>query len=133
MTLSRRGLFGVFASALAAPAIVRVESLMRLAPTEIIRAPSISMRMIEDYAVGDDQLVSRLDVLYNYLHIRPEWKYIPQEIPAALTLDDYAARVMGPSIDKFVAQQQKIFEDAVMDGSSAGGLAGLLGATSPLE
>ncbi len=133
MTLSRRGLLGVFASALAAPAIVKVESLMRLSPTEIIRAPAISMRMIEEYAVGNDQLVSRLDVLYGYLHIKPEWEYLPQEIPAALTLDDYATRVMGPHIDKFVAQQRKVFEDAIMNGSSAGGLAGLLRATSPLE
>jgi len=35
--LSRRGLIGSLISLTAAPAIVRVESLMKLAPTEIIK------------------------------------------------------------------------------------------------
>lgn len=34
---------------------------------------NISMRMITDYTVGTDQLITRLDVLYGYLYIRPEW------------------------------------------------------------
>jgi len=33
----------------------------------------ISMRMITDYMIGTDQLITRLDVLYGYLWIRPEW------------------------------------------------------------
>lgn len=33
----------------------------------------ISMRMITDYVIGTDQLVTRLDVLWGYLYIRPEW------------------------------------------------------------
>lgn len=33
----------------------------------------ISMRMVTDYMIGTDQLVTRLDVLYGYLWIRPEW------------------------------------------------------------
>lgn len=33
----------------------------------------ISMRMITDYVIGTDQMVTRLDVLYGYLYIRPEW------------------------------------------------------------
>jgi hypothetical protein len=33
----------------------------------------ISMRMVTDYFIGTDQLITRLDVLYGYLWIRPEW------------------------------------------------------------
>lgn len=33
----------------------------------------ISMRMITDYIPGTDQKVTRLDILYGYLFIRPEW------------------------------------------------------------
>lgn len=34
---------------------------------------NISMRMITDYTIGTDQLITRLDVLYGYLYVRPEW------------------------------------------------------------
>jgi hypothetical protein len=33
----------------------------------------VSMRMITAYIAGTDQMVTRLDVLYGYLWIRPEW------------------------------------------------------------
>ena len=33
----------------------------------------VSMRMVTDYFIGTDQLITRLDVLYGYLWIRPEW------------------------------------------------------------
>lgn len=33
----------------------------------------VSMRMVTDYFIGSDQLITRLDVLYGYLWIRPEW------------------------------------------------------------
>jgi P22 coat protein - gene protein 5 len=33
----------------------------------------VSMRMVTDYFIGTDQLITRLDVLYGYLYIRPEW------------------------------------------------------------
>ena len=33
----------------------------------------ISMRMITDYVLGTDQLATRLDVIYGYKYIRPEW------------------------------------------------------------
>ena len=33
----------------------------------------VSMRMVTDYMIGTDQLITRLDVLYGYLWIRPEW------------------------------------------------------------
>jgi hypothetical protein len=34
---------------------------------------NVSMRMIADYVIGTDQMVTRLDVLYGYLYVRPEW------------------------------------------------------------
>jgi len=42
---------------------------------EAARAESdgISMRILTDYLVGTDQEVTRLDVVYGYLFIRPEW------------------------------------------------------------
>ncbi len=33
----------------------------------------VSMRMVTDYFIGTDQLITRLDVLYGYLWIRPDW------------------------------------------------------------
>lgn len=36
----------------------------------------VSMRMITDYFIGTDQLITRLDVLYGFLWIRPEWAVI---------------------------------------------------------
>ena len=33
----------------------------------------ISMRMVTQYVIGTDQLPTRLDVLYGYLWVRPEW------------------------------------------------------------
>lgn len=33
----------------------------------------ISLRMLTDYIPGTDQLVTRLDVLYGFLYVRPEW------------------------------------------------------------
>ena len=36
----------------------------------------VSMRMISDYIIGTDQMATRLDVLYGYLWIRPEWAVV---------------------------------------------------------
>lgn len=36
----------------------------------------ISLRMISDYDVKSDQFITRLDVLYGYLWVRPEWACI---------------------------------------------------------
>jgi hypothetical protein len=33
----------------------------------------VSMRMISDYDIATDQFITRLDVLYGYLWVRPEW------------------------------------------------------------
>lgn len=37
------------------------------------RQDGISMRMISQYIIGTDQSATRLDVLYGYLYVRPEW------------------------------------------------------------
>lgn len=45
---------------------------------EVSRAEfdGVSMRMVRQYIVGTDQEVTRLDVLYGYLWIRPEWAVV---------------------------------------------------------
>jgi hypothetical protein len=40
----------------------------------------ISMRMITQYVIGTDQLATRLDILYGYLWIRPEWACIVPDV-----------------------------------------------------
>ena len=40
----------------------------------------VSMRMITDYMIGTDQLITRLDVLYGYLWIRPEWAVVIADV-----------------------------------------------------
>lgn len=40
----------------------------------------VSMRMVTDYFIGTDALITRLDVLYGYLWIRPEWAVIVADI-----------------------------------------------------
>lgn len=40
----------------------------------------VSMRMVTDYFIGTDQLITRLDVLYGYLWIRPEWACIVADL-----------------------------------------------------
>lgn len=40
----------------------------------------VSMRMISDYFIGSDQLITRLDVLYGFLWIRPEWATIVADV-----------------------------------------------------
>lgn len=104
MTLSRRGLLGALAAAFAAPAIVKVGSLMKLAPTKVLRPDGISMRMISNYNLADDVRIKQLDVLYGYMHVRPEW---------FLTLDDYSERILAPMVN---TMQQNVAE-AVMRGT----------------
>ena len=36
----------------------------------------VSMRMLTAYIPGTDQLLTRLDILYGYLWVRPEWAVI---------------------------------------------------------
>lgn len=40
----------------------------------------VSMRMVTDYFIGTDQLITRLDVLYGHLWIRPEWAVVVADI-----------------------------------------------------
>jgi hypothetical protein len=40
----------------------------------------VSMRMIESYDIMTDQLITRLDILYGYAPIRPEWSVIVPDI-----------------------------------------------------
>jgi len=40
----------------------------------------VSMRMVTDYFIGTDQLITRLDILYGYLWIRPEWAVIVADV-----------------------------------------------------
>lgn len=40
----------------------------------------VSMRMITDYFIGTDQLITRLDVLFGFLWIRPEWACVVADI-----------------------------------------------------
>lgn len=102
MTISRRSFFSGLAVALAAPAIVKAEGLMRLAPTEILR-PDISLRLITEYNFLE-MPVNRLDVLYSYTQVRPEW---------TVTLDEYSERILALMIE----QMQKKIADAIMYGS----------------
>lgn len=36
----------------------------------------VSMRMVTAYEIGTDQMITRLDILYGYLWVRPEWACI---------------------------------------------------------
>lgn len=40
----------------------------------------VSMRMVTDYWIATDQLITRLDVLYGYLWIRPEWACVVADV-----------------------------------------------------
>lgn len=40
----------------------------------------VSMRMVTAYAVGTDQFITRLDILYGYLWVRPEWAVVVADI-----------------------------------------------------
>lgn len=41
---------------------------------------SLSMRMVTAYGVGNDQFITRMDVLYGYLWVRPEWACIVADV-----------------------------------------------------
>lgn len=104
MTLSRRSFFTGLATLIAAPAIVRTESLMKLAPTRIIR-PTFGL----DLACGaDTTIVTRLDVLYGSMYVRPEWTVLVPNI----TLDEYSERILAPMVNRL----RDDFIDTVMYG-----------------
>jgi len=74
--LNRRGLITGLISLCAAPAIVRAESLMKLAPTKLIKIEcdiaGVKFRKLTEYVVTDSEL-GRLDILFFTLLPRPEW------------------------------------------------------------
>lgn len=123
MQTSRRGFLGGLLAVVSAPAIVRVGSLMKLAPTEVLRP---SLRDVAEFLPPVDVEFTRLDVLYGNMHVRPEWAV---RLPEAPTLDDYSARVLAPMINRM----QEQIAASILNGTSSGGWAGLLEATSPLE
>lgn len=61
-----------------APQAVTMATADLMMPTGVMEAArdmfdSLSMRMVTQYAIGTDQAITRLDVLYGYLWVRPEW------------------------------------------------------------
>lgn len=92
-----RGLGAAAGLALAAPAIVKAESLMRVRGL-----------------VLEPRIISRLDVLYGYTYVRPEW---------AFSLDEYSEKILVPMAKQFSEKIAAI----VMNGGSPYGLSGLLG------
>ena len=70
MVLNRRSLITGLISFVAAPAIVRVDSLMKFPNPQ-----GISMLLITEYNPADC-MVTMIDVLYGRLEIKPEWAVI---------------------------------------------------------
>lgn len=57
----------------AAPAIVRADSLMKIAPTTIILSENeFDRRVLVDYEIMSDSLIMRVDVVYGRKLIRPD-------------------------------------------------------------
>lgn len=85
---------------------------MKLGRTEIIRAPEISMRALEEYEDWNMEKIDRLDLLYKfrYRHTSPE------RVAESITLEDFSARILVPMIEN----RERRFAAAV-------------GATNPLE
>lgn len=107
MTISRRSFFTGLATLIAAPAIVRAESLMKLASTRIAK---VSMRELGEYSIYD-QTVIRLDVLYGSMRVRPEWTAIVPEFP--ISIDKYSERILAPMVNRL----KKQVADAIMYGN----------------
>ena len=40
----------------------------------------VSLRMVRQYAIGTDQLITRLDVLWGALWVRPEWAVVVPDV-----------------------------------------------------
>lgn len=40
----------------------------------------VAMRMISAYDVKSDQFITRLDVLYGFLFVRPEWAVVVADV-----------------------------------------------------
>lgn len=101
VSLSRRGFLGGLLAVVSAPAIVRAESLMKLAPTEIIRPT------MEDYVFVE----TRMNVPYGAIHIRPKWTEFVPGVP--LTFDEYYERILAPMVNHLTQN----VANAVMNGN----------------
>ena len=44
------------------------------------RMDGISMRMVTGFDIKSDQFITRLDVLYGYVWVRPEWAVVVADI-----------------------------------------------------
>lgn len=64
------------------PEAVTMASADLMMPTKSVEESAresfdgLSMRMLTGYLTGTDQLVTRLDILYGYLWLRPEWAVV---------------------------------------------------------
>ena len=81
--------------------------------------------VLTDYTILEEDPIQRLDVLYGYMSIRPEWVF---------TLDEYSTRIVQPMVVTLAKQTA----DAIMYGSGAvrhryDGLQGLLAESIPLS
>lgn len=76
MLQSRRGFIRGLGLLLAAPAIIRVSSLM---PVKVLPSESV-LRMLTEYNPLDGQMIERLDILYGYLMVRPEWAVVVADV-----------------------------------------------------
>ena len=71
MLSTRRKFFAFLAGAVAAPAIVKADGLMKIAGQKLILPDQLSLRELTAYQIGADQEVTRLDVLYGWLDSPP--------------------------------------------------------------
>ena len=62
-------------------AVADLEMPQGVHEVERVTYDGISMRMLSDYMPGTDQMITRLDVLYGYLWIRPEWAVVVADQP----------------------------------------------------
>jgi hypothetical protein len=71
--------------------IMWVPNAIAMATADLIMPPNVdaarqvfdgvSMRIVRQYIIGTDVLGTRLDVLYGYLYVRPEWCCVIADIP----------------------------------------------------
>ncbi len=71
--------------------IAYVPEAITMATADLVMPPNVeasrkvydgvSMRMIRQYAIGTDQLITRMDVLYGFKYVRPEWCVVVADTP----------------------------------------------------
>lgn len=71
--------------------IAYVPEAITMATADLVMPPNVeasrrvydgvSMRMVRQYAIGTDQLITRMDVLYGYKYVRPEWCVVVADTP----------------------------------------------------